>query len=230
MLRLDALSATDTDATGGKTTFAVVLELTPSLVAWIVVEPTVMAVTRPVLETLATAVLLLFHVTTRSVTTVPSLSRTVALSWRLEPAMIDGAVGDNAILPTGTGATTTGASPVVFDTFARTRVEPRPLPRKTPLLVMEAIVESSVLHATVRPVSTVPPASVMIVLSCVDRPLMTLMFDGEMVTLATELPGMPVVSLGFVEVRRPSLEHAATMIRPASAYRIVRMAAFLLRE
>jgi hypothetical protein len=52
----------------------------PSLVAVIVAEPMLTPVTTPVLETVATAVLLDDQVTTRSVTTVPFTSVTVGAS------------------------------------------------------------------------------------------------------------------------------------------------------
>jgi hypothetical protein len=57
----------------------------PSLVAVIVADPAATPVTRPVLETVAAAVLLELHVTTRFVTTVPFRSFTVTESCVVLP-------------------------------------------------------------------------------------------------------------------------------------------------
>lgn len=66
--------------TGSAVTVIVELPLFVSLVAVIVAVPVETPVTMPVLETVATAVLLELHVTTRSVTTAPFASLTVAIN------------------------------------------------------------------------------------------------------------------------------------------------------
>jgi hypothetical protein len=66
--------------TGTGKTVTLAVPLFPSLVAVIVTVPGVTPVTRPEAETVAIAVLLELHVTTRSVTTVPFRSFTVAVN------------------------------------------------------------------------------------------------------------------------------------------------------
>jgi hypothetical protein len=65
--------------TGTGDTVIVLVPLFVSLVAVIVAVPGATAVTRPAADTVATAVLLDPHVTTRSVTTAPVVSLTVAV-------------------------------------------------------------------------------------------------------------------------------------------------------
>jgi hypothetical protein len=79
--RMPALGGdTATVLTGTSETVIVLVPLFVSLVAVIVAVPGATAVTKPVDDTVATAVLFDPHVTTRSVTTVPTLSVTVATS------------------------------------------------------------------------------------------------------------------------------------------------------
>src|SRR5213083_342294 len=59
--------------------------LLPSLVAVIVAEPTTTAVSRPLLLTVATAVLELVHVTVRPVRVLPLASFRVAVAWSVPP-------------------------------------------------------------------------------------------------------------------------------------------------
>ncbi len=67
-------------ATGTASTVTDVVPDLPSLVAVIVTDPAPTPVTTPDADTVATGALLVAHVTTRSVTTTPLASRTVALS------------------------------------------------------------------------------------------------------------------------------------------------------
>jgi len=71
---------TVTDATGTIVTVIADVPVFPSLVAVIVADPAAPLVTRPLAFTLATAVLLLDHVTTRPVSAVPLASFGVAVS------------------------------------------------------------------------------------------------------------------------------------------------------
>src|SRR5712691_5283823 len=78
--------ATVTEATGTTVTVTLAVPLWPSLVAVIVAEPATFAVTSPLLETVATDVLLEDHVTVRPVRMLPFASLSVALSCCVWPA------------------------------------------------------------------------------------------------------------------------------------------------
>src|SRR6266545_2388688 len=81
---LTVAGLSDTDATGAITvTFAT--PLSPSLVAVIVAEPVVTAVSRPLLLTVATVGVLLVQVTERPVTTFPVASLSVAVNCCVPP-------------------------------------------------------------------------------------------------------------------------------------------------
>src|SRR6266480_3452548 len=69
----------------GAVTLAAAVPLCPSLVAVIVAEPAATPVTRPLPFTLATAALLLAHVTTRPVSVLPGESLVTALNCRVAP-------------------------------------------------------------------------------------------------------------------------------------------------
>src|SRR3989442_12893084 len=80
--------ATVTDATetdGGTVTVTAAVPFFPSAVAMIVAEPTATPVTNPVADTVATAGLLLAHVTARPVSTLPAESLVVAVSCAVLP-------------------------------------------------------------------------------------------------------------------------------------------------
>src|SRR2546428_11020283 len=80
--------ATVSDATGtggGTVTVTAAVPFFPSAVAMIVAEPTATPVTNPVADTVATAGLLLAHVTARPVSTLPAESLVVAVSCAVLP-------------------------------------------------------------------------------------------------------------------------------------------------
>ncbi len=78
MLAVGGLTATE--ATGTGVTVTPALPLCPSLVAVIVADPAARALTRPLLFTVATAPLLLAHVTARPASGLPAASLGVAVS------------------------------------------------------------------------------------------------------------------------------------------------------
>src|SRR5207244_1744857 len=90
---LGAAGLTVTDATGTFVTVSAEVPFTPSLVAVIVAEPAATPVTRPLLFTVATPVLLLAQVTTRPVNAVPPTSFGVAESCIACPTCMLGAAG-----------------------------------------------------------------------------------------------------------------------------------------
>src|SRR5436309_12874294 len=83
--RLADAGLTVTDATGTFVTVTAAVLLFVSLVAVIVAEPAAIPLTTPLLLTVATAVLLLAHVTTRPVSVLPAASWVTALKCRVAP-------------------------------------------------------------------------------------------------------------------------------------------------
>jgi len=75
-----AAGLTVTEATGTFVTVMAAVPLCPSLVALMVAEPAATPVTRPLTDTVATAALLVAHVTARPVRAVPVESSGVAVN------------------------------------------------------------------------------------------------------------------------------------------------------
>src|SRR5947209_15778722 len=90
-------------------TVTVAEPLSPSLVAVIVADPAALAVTSPLPFTVATAVLLLAHVTTRPVSGAPLASRGVAVSCPVCPTGRLRLAGVTLTVATGTVVTVTAA-------------------------------------------------------------------------------------------------------------------------
>src|SRR5438067_11900148 len=105
---------TATEATGTSVTVTAALPALPSLVAVIVADPAALLVTRPLGLTVATAVLLLAHVTVRPVSALPAESFGVAVSCTVCPTVrlaVAGATATEATEATGTSVTVTVALP-----------------------------------------------------------------------------------------------------------------------
>src|SRR5207247_4975612 len=83
--------------------------LFPSLVALIVMEPGVTPLTRPLLLTVATAVLELDHVTVRPESGAPVASFGVAVSCTVWPGCTEAVAGVTSTDATGTGVTVIAA-------------------------------------------------------------------------------------------------------------------------
>src|SRR2546425_3377395 len=98
---------TVTLATGTGVTVTTDVPLCPSLVAVIVAEPAATPVTSPLPFTVAAAVLLLDHVTTRPVSGVPLASLGVAVSGTVEPCCTLAGDGVTVTEATGTGTVIT---------------------------------------------------------------------------------------------------------------------------
>jgi hypothetical protein len=96
--------ATVTDATGTKVTVIVAVPLLPSLVAVMVAEPAAAPVTRPLLVTLATDVLLLAQLTARA-SGLPFASFGVALSCTVAPTTMFAVAGVTSTVATAVGGT-----------------------------------------------------------------------------------------------------------------------------
>jgi len=97
--------STLTVATGAGVTVSAALPLLPPLVAVMLTEPALTAVTSPVVETVATAVLSELQVIAGPVKTPPAASRRVAVAWVVPTAVIEPAVSATLTDATGAGVT-----------------------------------------------------------------------------------------------------------------------------
>src|SRR5437899_7945905 len=96
-----------TDATGTGFTITGALPLCPSLVAVIAAAPTATPVTRPLADTVATVLLLVFQATARPLSRLPVASLSVAVSCTVPWAYRFGAAGLTVTEATGTRLTLT---------------------------------------------------------------------------------------------------------------------------
>jgi len=159
--------------------------LWPSLVAVIVAEPATFALTSPVPVTVATAVLLLAHVTERPVRMVPLASRRVALSCTVWPTGTLADAGLTVTDATGTPLTVMLAVPLWPSLVAVMVTAPATTPVTSPLLFTVAIVLSLDDQLIARPVKGLPLASRGVAVSCTVRPIATVPELGVTVTAAT---------------------------------------------
>jgi hypothetical protein len=97
----EAARDTLTEATGIGVTVSVALPVWPPLAAMMWAVPTASAVTVPLLDTVATAVLSEVHVTVRPVNTLLAASRSIALAWAFCPTFM--VPGESATLTLATG-------------------------------------------------------------------------------------------------------------------------------
>jgi hypothetical protein len=173
--------------TGACVTVTVAVPLLVSLVAVIVAVPIATPVTTPLDETVAAAVLLEVHVTSRSVTTVPFTSFTTALRATVVVAgtLADG--GETATLPTGINVTVTEAVPVLPSLVAVMVAVPPPTAVTVPLDDTVATAALLVVQTTVRPVRTTPFWSFSTTLSGAVCPTVSETVGGVTVTVATGL-------------------------------------------
>jgi hypothetical protein len=164
--RMPALGGeTTTEATGTSETVIVLVPLFVSLVAVIVAVPGATAVTRPAVDTVATAGLLEPHVTTRSVTIVPTLSLTVAVRATDWVTKSDLAGGATVTLPTGIFVTVMVDVPLLPSLVAVIVTVPGTTPATKPVELTVAIVGSLEPHVTARPLSTPPTESLVTAVS-----------------------------------------------------------------
>src|SRR5207302_922533 len=106
----------------------------PSLAAVIVAEPAATPVTRPLLLTVAIAVLLLAQVTTRPDSGLPLASFGVAVSCAVVPSFTEAAAGATVTEATGTTVTVTLALPLWPSLVAVIVAEPATFAVTSPLL------------------------------------------------------------------------------------------------
>jgi hypothetical protein len=150
---------------GSAVTVSAALPLLPSLVAVIVAEPAATPFTRPVDETVAIEAFEVVHVTTRSLSTLPLASRSVACSCVLCPTCTVATPGDTDTVATGAGGGGGGAVtvidelPVFPSLVAVTVAEPAATPLTSPVDDTVATEPFDVVHVMERPVRTFPLAS-----------------------------------------------------------------------
>src|SRR5439155_14123189 len=148
-----------TAATGTFVTAVADVPLFPSLVAVIVAKPAVTPVTNPLALTVATAALLLAHVTTRPLRAVPFASCGAAVNWVVAPTVRLAAAGLTVTDATGTLVTVTVAVPLCPSLVAVIVAAPAATPVTKPLAETVATAALLVAQVTVRPLRAVPFAS-----------------------------------------------------------------------
>src|SRR5439155_2599211 len=202
---------TSTVATGTVVTLIDEVPLFPSLVAVIVADPGVTPETRPLLLTVATAVLELDHVTVRPERGAPLASFGVAVSCTVCPACTDAEAGVTSTDATGTCVPVTVEVPLFPSLVAVIVAVPGVTPDTRPLLLTVATAVLELDHVTVRPESGVPPASFGVAVSCTVWPACTDAVAGVTstdatgtgVTVIVEVPLLP--SLVAVIVADPGV-------------------------
>src|SRR6266550_2541696 len=183
------------DVPGGVTVIADV-PLWPSLVAVIVTgPPAATPLTSPLPFTLAIALLLDCQVTTRPVNGLLFASLGVAVSCTVLPTATPAVAGVTVTDATGTGVTVMAAVPLCPSLVAVIVAEPATLVVTSPLLLTVATVVLFEAHVTVRPVKTLPFASLRVAVSCTVWPAGTLAEGGVTVTEATGAPATVMLAV-----------------------------------
>src|SRR2546426_881420 len=150
----------------GAVTVIVALPLWPSLVAVMVAEPVATAVTTPLGLTVATAGASLAHVTERPVSVSPLAPLSVAVNCGVAPTGRLSLAGATVTEATGTGVTVIAAVPLWSSLVAVIVAEPVATAVTTPLALTVATAGALLAHATGRPVSVSPRASLRVAVSC----------------------------------------------------------------
>src|SRR5947209_2194288 len=157
---------TATDATGTGVTVTAAVPLFPSLVAVIVAAPAAAPVTSPVAFTVATAWLLLVHVTVRPLSGLPLASCGVAVSCAVWPTWTLAVAGFTATEATGGGFTVIAAVPLLPSLEAVIVAEPAATAVTRPLALTVATAVLPLVHVTARPLNGLPLASFGVAASC----------------------------------------------------------------
>src|SRR6266480_1017113 len=190
-----AAGLTVTEATGTTITVIAAVPLLPSLVAVIVAEPAATPVTKPLLLTVATAVLLLDHVTTRPVRVPPAESLVTAESCRVPPTKRLADAGLTVTDATGTIVTVMTAVPLLPSLAAVIVAEPAATPVTKPALLTVATAALLLAQVTTRPASELPAESFVTAESCGVAPTAMLADVGLTVTEATGTLATVMVAL-----------------------------------
>src|SRR6266581_208663 len=182
---LAAAGLSVTDATGTLDTVTTAVPLCPSLVAVIVADPSATPVTTPLADMVAIVRFELAHATTRPVSTFPAASLVTAVSCTVPPTYRFGAAGLTVTAATGTRLTVTLVVPLCPSLVAVIVTAPAATPVTSPAADTVAIAGFELAHATTRPVSTFPAASLVTALSCTVPPTYRFGAAGLTVTAAT---------------------------------------------
>src|SRR5205809_476727 len=164
---------TVTDATGTGVTVIAAAPLCPSLVAVIVAEPAAPPVTSPLALTVATAVLLLAHVTVRPANRLPFASFGVAVSCTVWPTCTDAEAGLTVTDATSTVLTVIAAVPLFPSLVAAIVAAPVVTPVTSPLALTVATAVLLLAQLTDRPDNGLPLASFGVAASCTVWPTCT---------------------------------------------------------
>src|SRR5439155_564035 len=202
-----------TEATGTSVTVAVAVALFPSLVAVMVAEPAATPVTTPTVAwllavTVATAALLVDHVTTRQLRGLPLASRGVAVSCTACPTAALTAAGLRLTDATGTGFTVTAALPVLPSLVAVIVTAPAATPVTSPVEETVAVAGALDVQVITRPESTLPAASLGLAASCTVAPTST---STVAAPVWPSLVAVTVVEPSAIPVTRPVPSTAATV-------------------
>ncbi|OLC72098.1 MAG: hypothetical protein AUH78_16705 [Gemmatimonadetes bacterium 13_1_40CM_4_69_8] len=216
------VGATATDATGTLVTVILDEPLCPSEVAVIVATPTATPVTTPLELTVATALLLLNQLMTRPESEVPFASFGVAVSGTVCPTGTLADAGATATDATGALLTVMLALPLWPSLVAEMVVEPVATAVTSPPALTVAAAPFELVHATLRPVSGLPFASLGIAVSWTVPPVCRLAAAG---VTATDATGTAVTVIAAVPLC-PSLvavivaEPAATLVTRPPAFTV----------
>jgi hypothetical protein len=150
-----------------------------------VVDPAAVPVTNPPALTVATAELLLAHVTVRPESVFPLASCSAAASCTVWPTAVLTVAGFTLTDATGAAVTVTEAVPLFPSLVAVMVAEPASTPVTSPLSLTLATPESLVVQVTTRPVSLFPYASRRVAMSWTVWPAITLPEVGLTRTVAT---------------------------------------------
>src|SRR5438876_10018872 len=175
---LAVAGVTATEATGTFVTVIAAVPFWPSLLAVIVAVPGVPAVTSPFPLTVATAALLVAHVTVRPVRGLPLASFGVAVSCTACPTVTLAAAGLTVTVTTGTTVTVIAAVSPCPPHLTVTVASPAAAPARKPLLFTVATPGLVDAHVTTRPPNALPPTSCGVAPSCTVRPMATLAAAG----------------------------------------------------
>jgi hypothetical protein len=180
-----------TGAGGGAFTVTDAVPVFPSLVAVIVTPPATSPLTSPVPDTDATALFDELHVTVRPVSVAPDASRVTTESWTVPPTFTELVPGLTTTVATGAGSAfiVTDAVPLLPSLVAVIVTVPAPNVETSPLADTVASDVFEELQVTVRPDSCAPLASRIVAVSCTAVPTLTVLDEGETVTVATGAGG-----------------------------------------
>ena len=169
----------------GAVTASAAPALRPSLAAVIVALPAASAVTSPAGDTLATAGADAALLTARPVSTFPAASFSTAVACAVCPTPSDAALSVTDTVATGGGDTTKTIDPAFPSLDAVTVTVPDASARRRPVGETVAIAVFDEVQPTVRPLSTLPDASVSVTTTWTVAPIASVEELAESDTVAT---------------------------------------------